>query len=161
MKCFKRKKRIKRTDKEWVDIPSLPIFIDGEEVIPFEEEVIKLINRHRKNLIYFMKPFPILKENRTLNRIATSHSKYMAKKNKASHDNFPRRVQWCKDYADAKNVKEIVAAGFGTVKGVVNSWLNSPSHRDAIQWPKSVEYGVSVEKSGLHRNYFTVVFIEK
>ncbi len=148
--CFLRKKKPK------IEIPQLPDFIEGQEIDSFELEVIRLIHDYRlsKDLILAV-------NNTLLNRIATIHSKHMASNKKASHDNFPERDYKCRVYANAKKVKEIVAGGYGTAKGVVNGWLKSEAHRKAIEWNEAKEYGISIERGADNRFYYTVIFISK
>lgn len=149
--CF-----LKRKKKPKVEIPQLPDFIEGEGIDYFEGEVISLIKAHRKS-----KGLKSLRNNLLLNKIATIHSKHMASNKKASHSKFPERDYKCRVYANAKKVKEIVAGGYGTAKGVVNGWLKSEAHRKAIEWPEAKEYGISIEQDANNRNYYTVIFISK
>ena len=100
----------------------------------------------------------------------------MAFVKKASHDDFPRRSLQCMNFANAKSMKEIVAGGYGTAKGVVGKepiidgiiqlkegtgWLGSDGHRKAIEWKEAKEYGISIEKGTNNQLYYTVIFIKK
>ena len=155
MCIFKKKKK-----KPTIEIPELPKFIEGEKLDNFEQDVIDLILDHRRNKGYTSFK-PNFKNNTLLNRVATIHSKYMAKEKKASHDGFPNRDLQCRVYAQAKSMKEIVAGGYGTAQGVVNAWLKSDGHRKAIEWKQAKEYGISIEKGLDNRFYYTVIFISK
>ena len=163
--CFLRRKK-----KPKEEIPQLPDFIEGESIDDFEAHVIDLIQEHRTSI-----KLSVLGNNKMLNRIATIHSKHMASENKASHKDFPERDYKCRIYANAKKVKEIVAGGYGTAKGVIGKepyidengeliekgWLGSELHRKAIEWKKAKEYGISIEKGSDNRFYYTVIFISK
>ena len=143
-----------------VEIPPLPDYIEGEKTDNYEFDVMKEIIEYRK-MMFLMRDNTDLIQDRTLNRIATSHSKFMAKNEEASHKNFPRRSMWCRRYADAKQSKEIVAGGYGTPKGVFNGWYNSEGHNKVMRWAEATHYGVSVEKGLNNHLYYTVIFIKK
>ena len=119
----------------------------------------------------------LVRNNTLLNRIATIHSKHMAKAKKASHDNFPERDRNCRIYAHSKSMKEIVAGGYGTAKGVLGKepivgatgiileegtgWIGSEKHKKVIEWKEAKEYGISIEKGTNNQLYYTVIFIKK
>lgn len=153
MCIFKKKKK-----KPTIEIPELPKFIEGEEIDDFEYEVMTLLLFHRKSKGLKLNS---IRNNTLLNRIATIHSKYMAKAKKASHDDFPERDRNCRVYTQAKSMKEIVAGGYGTAPGVVKAWLKSSGHRKAIEWKEAKEYGISIEKGTNNQLYYTVIFIKK
>lgn len=91
-------------------------------------EVLDLINNYREELgltsLFFDK-------NEIL-ELALSHSSYMIRENKISHDFFSdRSAQLRKNGAIA--VSENVAFGYRNAESVFQAWLSSESHREAIE----------------------------
>ena len=54
-------------------------------------------------------------------------------KNEISHDNFDRRSSDLTIAAKANYVSEIVGRNYITAEGIVNAWLESETHRKAIE----------------------------
>lgn len=63
---------------------------------------------------------------------AVEHSYYMVQDGTISHDNFFDRSDYLKSKG-AKRVSENVAFGYRSAKGVVEAWINSPSHKEAME----------------------------
>jgi uncharacterized protein YkwD len=137
-----------------------------DETIQFDEnnvtysnlefEILELVNLHRQSLG--------LNELSTLNivsSVADGHTNYMIETGKISHDNFSQRAQALMDNANAKSVAENVAYGYTTAEGVLNGWLNSVSHREAIENPHFTHFGISTESNNEGRNFFTQIYIKK
>jgi len=121
-----------------------------------EKEILKLVNDYRVR-----KKLPSLKILNIISTVAETHSNYMVKNSKASHDNFPERQKKLFNYTSAEAVGENVAFGYISAQSVFNAWLKSESHKKIIEYSEYTHFGISskIDKSG--RNYFTQIFIKK
>lgn len=121
-----------------------------------ETEILDLVNQHRLDM-----GLTSLKELSVVSGVADGHTNYMIEKGAVNHDNFSERASELMSNADAKSVSENVAYGYSTAEGVVDGWLNSESHRKAIEDPKKTHFGISTESNSRGKNYFTQIFIQK
>ena len=87
---------------------------------------------------------------------AKEHSIYMASNKEMSHDNFFERSDFLKTKG-AKHVSENVAFGYKTAKGVVQAWLKSPGHREALEGD-FCQSGIVVVKTDRGVPYITQIF---
>ncbi len=116
-------------------------------------EILSIINEHRAtlNLPPFSSHF-LAKEE------ALDHTGYMIINNKVSHDNFFERSDYLKANG-ATQVSENVAFGYRTAQAVVDGWLNSPSHKEAIEGDYT-HSGISVAQTESGVNFFTHIFVK-
>lgn len=121
-----------------------------------ESEIISLVNAHRTSL-----GLTNLSTLNIISGVAAGHNEYMIDAGTISHDNFAQRAQTLMDEAGAKSVGENVAYGYSTAQGVVTGWLNSDGHRKIIENPDYTHFGISMETSTDHKNFFTNIFIKK
>ena len=121
-----------------------------------EKEILKLVNDYRVR-----KKLPSLKILNIISTVAETHSNYMVKNSKASHDNFPERQKELVIYASAEAVGENVAFGHSSAQSVFNAWLKSESHKKIIEYSAYTHYGISTKPDNSGRNYFTLIFIKK
>ena len=77
--------------------------------------------------------------------------------NKVSHDNFFERSDYLKANG-ASSVSENVAFGYRTAQEVVDGWLNSPSHKEAIEGDFT-HSGISAAQTESGVNFFTHIFV--
>ena len=126
------------------------------EYSDIELEILDLVNEYRvsKGLIS-------LNQLNIISVVAETHTTYMAEVDKISHDHFSERHQQLVESANAKLVGENVGYGYGTAKGIFDSWLKSDAHRGIIEKPNYTHFGISTEKNMEGRNYFTQIFIER
>ena len=75
----------------------------------------------------------------------------------ASHNGFVTRTNDIINTLDAKMVGENVAYNFSTSKAVVNSWLNSPTHKKNIVGDYT-HFGISIRQNPEGKNYYTNIF---
>ena len=117
-----------------------------------ESELMFLIDKHRVK-----KDLELLDLNNIISTVAQEHSLSMANILKISHTNAFLRTRKLKKAIGIKDMSEIVAKGQGTAGGILKMWLESPSHKKAVegQWTK---FGLSIEKSILRRNFTTCIF---
>ena len=87
------------------------------------------------------------------------HNVYMIANNLVNHSYFQERSDNIRSVLGASNVSEIVAYNYIQPQGVLDAWLKSPSHKEAIEG-NFTDFGVSITKSPEGRNYFTVIFIK-
>lgn len=118
-------------------------------------DVLVLVNKHRTSL-----GLGELSLDTTIaSALAVDHTFYMIEQDRISHDNFPQRRNTLK-VNGASIVAENVAAGYESAEGVVNAWLNSPSHRSVIEGPYNYAgFGIITDERG--RYYFTQLFYQK
>jgi uncharacterized protein YkwD len=121
-----------------------------------ELEIEKLINEHRSSNSIF-----VVTKSNTISSVAQSHSLFMAENKVVNHENFPARNYYLTMSQNAKTVGENIGYGYGTAKGIINAWLNSPKHKAIIENSTYTHMGVSMETDQKGRNYFTLIFIEK
>jgi uncharacterized protein YkwD len=88
------------------------------------------------------------------------HNNYMINNNVVNHAFFQDRSNNIKYVLGASNVSEIVAYNYIQPQGVLDAWLRSPSHKEAIEG-NFTDFGVSITKSPEGKNYFTVIFIKR
>lgn len=90
---------------------------------------------------------------------AVEHTDYMIELSQINHDNFHIRSKALKDRG-ALRVGENVAYGYEDAASLVNSWLNSPSHREIIEG-NYTHSGFGVFKNEKNRYFFTQLFYLK
>jgi uncharacterized protein YkwD len=88
------------------------------------------------------------------------HNNYMILNNIVNHAYFQDRSDNIRSVLGASNVSEIVAYNYIQPQGVLDGWLKSPSHKEAIEG-NFTDFGVSITKSPEGKNYFTVIFIKR
>ena len=121
-----------------------------------EKEVLDLVNDHRVSI--GLNELEILN---LISSVAEDHTKYMVENGQISHDNFSERAQLLMENANAKSVSENVAFGYTNASDVMHEWLNSDSHRAAIEKTSLTHFGISSESSTSGKYYFTNIFINK
>jgi uncharacterized protein YkwD len=88
---------------------------------------------------------PALKVNATLTASATAYARLMADRNFFSHDGIdgssPQSRIKASGYA-GRFKGEALAAGQASPQSALNTWLNSPSHRDILMDKAAVEVGI-------------------
>jgi len=121
-----------------------------------ESQILDLVNAHRSSI-----GLNTLTRLDIISGVADGHTNYMIEIGEVNHDNFSQRSQNLMDNAGAKSVGENVAYGFNSAEGVVNGWLNSPTHKAIIESPDYTHFGISTDANQEQRNYFTQIFIKK
>lgn len=119
------------------------------------EDVLKYTNQFRKS-----KGLPALEMRDDLNRIASTHSKDMAKgKCSFGHDGFNQRESEVQKIIQPfYEMAENVAYGATTGKGVVQMWKDSPGHREnMLGHYKYLGIGTAADDKGTI--YFTAIFV--
>ncbi|WGK64490.1 CAP domain-containing protein [Croceiramulus getboli] len=89
---------------------------------------------------------------------AVEHSYYMVEDGTISHDRFFERSDYLKARG-AKRVSENVAFGYRSAKSVVEAWINSPSHKEAMEGDFShTGIGVTYNEHGVP--FYTQLFVK-
>ncbi|WP_299216693.1 CAP domain-containing protein [uncultured Dokdonia sp.] len=116
-------------------------------------EILTIINDYRATL-----DLPPFSTHHLAKEEALDHTAYMIINNRVSHDNFFERSDYLKDNG-ASVVSENVAFGYRTAQAVVDGWLNSPSHKEAIEG-NFTHSGISVAQTENGINFFTHIFVK-
>jgi len=121
-----------------------------------ELETLKVINTHRASI-----GLSSLVKTDMVSLQAEGHTDYLITKESLSHDNFAVRDDYLTKNLPAKSIGENVASGFSDAKTVVESWLNSPSHRAIIEDSRYTNTGISIKSDENGRKYFVQIFAAK
>jgi uncharacterized protein YkwD len=117
-------------------------------------DVLEAINEYRSSV-----GLPSLSEHQTSEELALSHSAYMVEQNEASHDFFFQRSDYLRENG-ANTVAENVAFGFQSAQSALQGWLESPSHKAAIEG-NFTHTGIAVVSTELGVKYYTQLFIRR
>ena len=117
--------------------------------------ILTIVNDHRASIGLHA----LQRDQGYASAYAVDHTQYMIEQGKISHDNFEIRKTALKNQG-ARQVTENVAYGYKTAEDVVKGWLNSPSHRRAIESSYTHSgFGVITDDRGNY--YFTQLFYKK
>lgn len=140
------------TTTESDTLTNLETSIEVENNIELAEEVLDVLNDHRASL-----GLSALQWHTDSEDLAVGHSYYMVQQNEASHDNFYERSAILQENG-ADIVSENVAYGYRDAESVLQGWLDSPSHKSAIEGDYThTGIGVALTDSGIP--YYTQLFI--
>ncbi len=112
-------------------VPAAPAGAQMSIGASFEDSVVVLVNKRRHKA--GCQP---LRSNEKLRAAARTHSIGMARYNSMAHflpgeASLGDRISYA-GYKKWRRVAENIAAGFGSARGVMSAWMNSPSHRRNI-----------------------------
>ena len=121
-----------------------------------EEEVLKLVNRHRASV-----GLDPLVSNETIVAEARGHSENMAKgKSTFSHDGYDERIDKIHDAIGGGASGENIAKGQKTAQAALDSWLASDGHRKNIEGDFHLT-GIGVAQKEDEPLHFTQIFLKK
>lgn len=129
------------------------------DIKTLESEVIKLVNQERSK-----RGLELLKANWQLSRVARYKSTDMRDKNYFAHNSptYGSPFKMMEDFGlKFTAAGENIAKGQRTPKEVMNSWMNSPGHRNNILSPSFREIGVGVAKDKNGSYYWTQMFMKQ
>ncbi len=115
-------------------------------------EILAIVNDYRASL-----NLPPFSSHALAKDKAMDHTAYMIVNNRVSHDNFFERSDYLRANG-ASAVSENVAFGYRTAQAVVDGWLNSPDHKQAIEGDYT-HSGISVAQTESGVNFFTHIFV--
>ncbi|WP_405381272.1 CAP domain-containing protein [Maribacter sp. LLG6340-A2] len=139
--------------EELVDeqINSTAMIVSDSEM---ELEIFELVNDYRAE-----KGLSTLSYDTRAQSYTTEHNLYMISKSQISHDGFAQRSSTLSEEFNAVKVSENVGRNFTTAQGVVEAWLNSPSHLKNIEGDFDAT-AISAYADANGMIYFTQVFIK-
>ncbi|MBO0321164.1 CAP domain-containing protein [Muricauda sp. CAU 1633] len=122
--------------------------------VSMEQELLDLVNDHRASIGEV-----VLQDSPSSYKYAEEHNQYMISKNKLSHDNFDDRATQIAAETDAVSVSENVARYYSSAEVIMEAWLNSSSHREAMEGDFThTTLSVQLDKDG--RPYYTQIFLK-
>jgi uncharacterized protein YkwD len=131
---------------------SIDLNLANETDWQMADEILVLVNEHRATI-----NLPaILRDQQYASAYAVEHTLYMIENAQINHDNFNIRTEALKQKGAVK-VGENVAYGYSSAEDVVSAWLNSPTHKRAIEGNYS-HSGFGVIKGVNGGYYFTQLF---
>ena len=128
---------------------------EAEVATQLQTEVYELINAYRQSV-----GLTALNSLDLAYLKAEEHTEYMIANGKASHDFFYDREAYLIANADAELVAENVAYAYSTAQGVVNAWLESPSHKAIIEGDYT-HASICAMKGSDGSYFYTHLFIKK
>ncbi|MEX0997042.1 MAG: CAP domain-containing protein [Flavobacteriaceae bacterium] len=123
--------------------------------VQMSQEILDLVNDHRQSIGLNT----LVMDQTYASAYAVDHTDYMIDLSQINHDNFHIRSKALKDRG-AERVGENVAYGYEDAASVVNSWLNSPAHKEIIEG-NYTHSGFGVFKNDKDRYFFTQLFYLK
>lgn len=122
--------------------------------VSMETALVKLVNDHRTSI-----GLNTLEDSASSYKYAEEHNDYMISKNTLSHDNFNARATKIAEETHAVGISENVARYYTSAEKTVEAWLNSTSHKTAMEGDFThTTLSVQLDKDG--RPYFTQIFIK-
>ncbi|MCR9181464.1 MAG: CAP domain-containing protein [Flavobacteriaceae bacterium] len=123
--------------------------------VQMSQDILDLVNDHRQSIGLNT----LVMDQAYASAYAVDHTDYMIELSQINHDNFHIRSKALKDRG-AVRVGENVAYGYDDAESVVNSWLNSPAHKEVIEG-NYTHSGFGVFKNDKNRYFFTQLFYLK
>jgi len=122
--------------------------------VAMEADLLDLVNQHRSSI--GLNPL----ENSSVSyKYAEEHNDYMIAKNTLSHDNFEDRATKIAEETNAVSISENVARYYTTAEKTLEGWLNSSSHKAAMEGDFThTTLSIELDKNG--RPYFTQIFMK-
>jgi len=120
-----------------------------------ELEGVRLINAHRASI-----GLATVTINDFISFQCLSHNGYMIQQGRPSHDGFVDRSNAIQKKFNVQRVSEVVAYNFSSPAGVVNAWLNSPGHKEALEGPTFRRIGYSLRTDANGKKYYTSILSE-
>ncbi|WP_298349959.1 CAP domain-containing protein [uncultured Dokdonia sp.] len=126
-----------------------PIEVENDTELALE--VLAVLNAHRATL-----GLSELQWHNYSEDLALGHSNYMVIQSEPSHDNFYARSASLQNNG-AHIVSENVAYGYMDAESVVQGWLGSPSHKQALEGDYT-HTGIGIVKNEMGVPYYTQLF---
>lgn len=126
-------------------------FYPNYQINSLDVEIILLINTLRTE-----NNREILVLNNDLCNVAASHSNYMAKELKMSHDFAVER----QNQFPNNKIGENVAVGYKTEKSILAAWKKSPGHYEVMNSTRYKSIGVATAKDVNGKIYVTALFMD-
>lgn len=137
---------------------------DENALYTIEETVVEAeISENEKALLDVINEYRVsigaseLIMDATIYNYAQAHNEFMIAQDGISHTNFDTRSAKVKKTAKANDVSENVARFFSTNTGVLNGWLNSPSHKETLEG-NFTHTVISITEDVNGKKYYTQLF---
>jgi Uncharacterized protein with SCP/PR1 domains len=122
--------------------------------VTMEADLLALVNQHRSAV-----GLNALENSSVSYKYAEEHNDYMISKNSLSHDNFEARATKIAEETNAVSISENVARYYTTAEKTLEGWLNSSSHKAAMEGDFThTTLSIELDKNG--RPYFTQIFMK-
>lgn len=145
-----------QTDKAGTVANTESIPQEGSSEVNLNYAILKLINKHRAG--QYLSP---LQMNPHIQVIATEHAKDMANgKTPFGHQGFEERAKTLLSKLHGSSVAENIASGQENAPSIVNSWLDSNSHRNNIEGDFNLT-GIGIAKSENQKMFYCQILIKK
>lgn len=118
----------------------------------YAQDLLIQINSHRTSL----GKLEIVMDSSYASAYAISHSQYMISEQTVSHDNFFTRKEALVTRG-ANAVTEIIGYGYHSSQSVMNAWLASPSHKNAVE-SDYTHVGLGILHNQENDTYCTLIF---
>lgn len=129
---------------------------EGSSEVNLNYAILRLINKHRAG--QYLSP---LQMNPHIQAIATEHAQNMASGNiPFGHEGFEGRAKMLLSKLHGSSVAENVASGQENAPSIVNSWLDSNSHRNNIEGDFNLT-GIGIAKSEHQKIFYCQILIKK
>lgn len=124
-----------------------------EKDISFENNLFEEINEYLNSINQ-----PLLTIYPEANQVAFEHTKHLIETNSLHHQNFSERQNYFYSLGFTA-VRENVATGFDNSYDLIQAWLQSPNHRQAIE-SNSTHTGISVLKNESGIYFITQIYLK-
>lgn len=129
---------------------------EGSSEVNLNYAILKLVNKHRAG--QYLSP---LQMNPHIQVIAAQHAQDMAEgKIPFGHQGFEERAKTLLSKLQGSSVVENVASGQEDAPSIVNSWLDSNSHRNNIEGDFNLT-GIGIAKSEDQKMFYCQILIKK
>ncbi|MEE9398310.1 MAG: CAP domain-containing protein [Methylococcales bacterium] len=135
---------------------SLAYLVESSDLVPFEQEVLNLVNEERT-----IRNLGTLTEDSKLTSAARSHSQDMAQQGYFSHTGLDGRSPFQRITATGyqyNSAGENIAFGYQSPQAVMNGWINSSGHKANILGSNFCDIGIGYAANG---HYWTQSFGRK
>ena len=116
----------------------------------FDLLLLNAINVHRVKI-----GVDVLEIDIKLSAVSNSHTQRMIRDQFVSHNGAVDRQ---KSYPNSM-MSEIVGYGYKSADGFLNGWINSPSHKVALEKKTSTKIGIASSIDSKGNIYATIIFI--
>lgn len=129
---------------------------EGSSEVNLNYAILKLVNKHRAG--QYLSPLQMTPH---IQVIATEHAEAMASGTVPfGHQGFEERAKMLLSKLHGSSVVENVASGQENAPSIVNSWLDSNSHRNNIEGDFNLT-GIGVAKSEDQKMFYCQILIKK
>lgn len=119
----------------------------------FENQFLLILNNY-----LISNGFNQLERLAEADEVAIIHTQSMIEVNSLHHNNFSERQQYFSDLGYA-TLRENLALGYSNPETLLNAWLQSPSHKNALE-SNSNKTGLSILKNQTGKYFITQLYLK-